>query len=166
MGKIIIKVGDKHYPKESDVRNLITYIAGQGKNANKEKVYGVKGFGISNEWKAAAEQILKTQRRCKMRGKRRAYHFIISFPKAFDDRNTVALIANAVGDMLFQDEGHQVYCAVHTSTEHLHIHFGMSALNFRTRKKWRKTRDEYGKFKKEIEGVVRAVVESYDPRLL
>ena len=61
MGKIIIKFCRKSYSNDQDIRNLFAYIAGKGKNSEKETaVTGSKG--LSRDCYKAAEQVIAAQR--------------------------------------------------------------------------------------------------------
>lgn len=150
MGTPLIKMGNEHYKRDKDIYNLIAYIAGTGKNTEKEKAVSVHGRGISNHYKKAPEQMIKVQKLYGKDQKRRCYHMIVSFDAEEDDCISVILAADAIASMIFEKMHHQVFYGIHTSTDHLHIHFAFNAVNYRSGKKWHQNKLEFEKFKKNI----------------
>lgn len=53
------------YEKDKDIQELIRYIAGEGRNKGKEKVFYVGSKGLDQKYDKAAKQIIKMQRALK-----------------------------------------------------------------------------------------------------
>ncbi len=153
MESITIKAMEEYYPQNSDMRNLITYIAGECKG--KEKVRYCNGKDISKRAEKAAGQMIKLQKLFGKANKRRLYHFIVSFPGDEDDANFVKLAAEKIVGLVFKD--YAVYYGVHEDTECLHIHFAVNAVSHVDGKKWHKNKKEFEKMKKEILQIVEEV---------
>ena len=150
MGNPLIKMGNEYYKRDKDIYNLIAYIAGKGKNTEKEKAVSVHGRGISNNYKMAPEQMIKVQKLYGKDQKRRCYHMIVSFDAEVDDYNSVILAADTIASMIFEKMHYQVFYGMHTSTDHLHIHFAFNAVNYKSGKKWHQNKLEFEKFKKNV----------------
>ena len=159
MGTYIIKIENDHYERDRDMCNLIAYIAGKGKNAGKEKAVSVRGRGISNHYKKAPEQMIKVQKLYGKDQKRRCYHMVVSFGAEMDDRNSVILAADVIASMIFEEMHYQVFYGIHTSTDHLHIHFAINAVNYKAGKKWHQNHAETEEFKKQIRNRIRNVLD-------
>ncbi len=150
MGTLVIKMENVHYGTDKDIYNLIAYIAGKGKNDGKEKTVSVYGRGISNNYKKAPRQMIKIQKLYGKDQKRRCYHMVVSFDVGVNDRNLVILAADAVASMIFEEMHHQVFYGVHTSTGHLHIHFAINAVNYKSGKKWHQNKCEIKTFCEQV----------------
>lgn len=155
----IIKIKNKHYERDKDMYNLIAYIAGKGKNAEKEKAVSVRGRGISNNYKRAPEQMIKVQKLYGKDQKRRCYHMVVSFDAEVDDRNFVILAADAIASMIFEEMHFQIFYGIHTSTDYMHIHFAINAVNYKSGKKWHQNYAETEEFKKQIRNKIRNVLD-------
>ncbi len=153
MESITIKAMGEYYSQNSDMRNLITYIAGECEH--KEKVRYCNGKGVSKRAEKAVGQMIKLQKLFGKANKRRLYHFIVSFPGDEDDANFVKLSAEKIASLVFKD--YAVYYGVHEDTECLHIHFAVNAVSRVDGKKWHKNKKEFEKMKKEILQIVEDV---------
>lgn len=145
MEQPVITIFNKHYPKDSDILNLLAYIAGNGREKNKQKVAYVGAAGIKRKYEKAAMQIIKTQEAFGKNKKRRIYHMVVSFP---EDENNIQLVkqaAKAVATEIFRR--YQVFYGVHTSTENLHIHFAINAVSYIDGKKWHMNKSDFKDFK-------------------
>ena len=75
------------------------------------------------------------------RGGRRLYHEVFNltdedFKRLCFDLNQVSIFAQTICNVYYQ-MGHQVVYAIHYEPEeHLHIHFVVNTINFRTGRKW------------------------------
>lgn len=154
MEKLIIKMVDKHYETEKDIRNVIKYIAGEGKNENTQIILRKKGKGVSKNVSKAASQIIAVQKALGKDHDRRLYHMIVSFPKDMHNKKLIKNAAEDIADMLF--EAYQVYYGIHISKEHWHIHFAINAVSYMTKKKWHQNADELAEMKIQIHDLVAA----------
>ena len=150
MVQFVIKILNR-YSTDRDIKSLFAYIAGRGSNERTESIISVGGYGVSNKYKKAAEQIIKIQKLYGKDNGRRCYQIIISFPRQMSDRNLVILIADAVSDMIFEEMHYQVFYGVHTSTDNLHIHFAINAVNYKSGKKWHQNNAETREFINQIQ---------------
>lgn len=148
MGKLVIKFKPTHYADDSDICSLIAYIAGHG--AKKEQtILFHNANGLSKNYKKAPTQMIKVQRYFNKSSKRRIYHMIVSFPcnYVYNERFIIET-ANSIAKKCFPY--HQSFYAVHNATDNLHIHFAINAVNYKTGKKWHKSKDEFSELKKDI----------------
>lgn len=159
MGTSVVKIENEHYEKDKDMYNLIAYIAGRGKNVGKEKAVSVHGRGISGNHKKAVGQMIKIQKLYRKDQKRRCYHMVVSFDAEVDDRNFVILAADTIASLIFEEMHFQVFYGVHTSTDHMHIHFAINAVNYMSGKKWHQNYAETEEFKKQIRNIIRNVLD-------
>lgn len=150
MGTPVIRIENKHYEKDGDIHRLLAYIAGKGGNKDKEKAVSVHGRGISDDYKKAPKQMINIQKLYGKNQERRCYHMVISFSEEMNDRNIAILAADAVATIIFEEMHYQVFYGVHTSTNHLHIHFAINAVNFRSGKKWHQNKCEIKTFSEQI----------------
>lgn len=154
---ITVKFLNEHYSKDKDIKNLIAYIAGQGKNKETERVSYIGYKGLPKCPRSAAERIIATQKIHRKDYKRRLYHAIISFPDCITDKKVVEAIGEEVSSMIYND-GYSNYCGLHTSSGNLHLHFAINAVNYRSGKKWHKSKSQFIEYKKEIELKAREVL--------
>ena len=125
--EIVISWKNEKYEKNSDIRKLLGYIAGEG--SHKEKEYSITGArGLSLNEKEAAKQVIKLQEKLNKRGKRRIAHVIVSFPRRIQNVELVHGIAEDIADYLF--EKYQVFYGVHTSEDNLHVHFAINRVSY------------------------------------
>ena len=110
-------MNDEYYTQDGDIRRLLKYITGQGKNRSREKVKYCAGKGLTNNCDTAAEQILQIQRKTGF--------------------------------------------GVHTSTENVHIHIALNAVNYKSLKKWHQGRREFNEFKNEILKITNTVLKEW-----
>lgn len=151
----LIKIMDEYYCMDDDIRRLLKYIAGEGKNKDREKMLGHRGKGLSSNAEKAAEHIIMTQRAYGKDNKRRLYHMIISFPDNMRSKNAIKKMAENVADLFFSD--FQVYYGIHTAKENWHIHVAINAVSYRTGKKWHQNKKELADMKKRIRRLASAI---------
>ncbi len=152
MERTIIKLVDKHYESDNDMKNLLKYIAGKGKNNCTEKLLCQCGRGVSKKFEEAAEQMIIVQKAYGKAKKRRMYQLIVSLPKYIHNKNVAMTIATEISDILYMD--YQVFYGIHISKENWHIHYAINAVNYRTGNKWHQSKKEFDKMKREIANVV------------
>lgn len=152
-----IKIMDEYYCSDNDIRKLLKYISGEGKNKDREKVLDYRGKGLSANAERAAEHIIMTQRVYGKDNKRRLYHMIISFPDDMRSKSAIRQTAESVADMFFSN--FQVYYGIHTAKENWHIHFAINAVSYRTGKKWHQNKKQLADMKRRIRGLVSAINE-------
>lgn len=153
MEKLIIKMVDEHYETDSDIRNVMKYIAGEGKNAYREEVLKKRGKGVSKNASKAAQQMIAVQKSLGKDHGRRLYQMIVSLPKDVHDKKLIKNMAEEIADMLF--EKYQVYYGIHTSKENWHIHFAINAVSHENGKKWHQNKGELAEMKVRIYDLVR-----------
>lgn len=158
MEQLVIKMRKEYYLEDKDIKQLLAYIAGKGKNEKREKVIRVQGMGVPSTCQKAAIRMVKMQKRLKKDKGRRCYQLIVSFPESIDDCNVVILAAHAIADMILKEMHFQSFYGIHTSTENLHIHFGINAVNYKSGKKWHQNNNEFRVFRKRILEVVNYVM--------
>lgn len=59
--------------------------------------------------------------------------------------------AKKVAALLWEE--HQVYYAIHNSTDNKHIHFAINAVSYKTGKKWHKSKIELAELKGRIQNI-------------
>lgn len=159
MGSLIINMKNEYYKKDGDVERLLKYIAGEGKDALPNKTAYINACGLKKDPCKAAKQIYKVQKKAGKDRGRRCYQLVVSFPKDFDDKNVVIIVATAIANNIY--EKFQNYYGVHVDTDNLHIHFAINAVSYVDGKKWHQSKKEFAEFKKEILQVVNGVLKEY-----
>lgn len=150
-----VKEVGEYYQKNSDVRNLIKYIAGDC--AGKEKVRYCNGRGLPKDSKMAADKLIWVQKYYNKDNKRRLYHFIVSFDETVDDPNCIKMVAEALAEKFFEKS--QVYYGVHEDSDNLHIHFAVNSVSYRDGKKWHMNKREFSVFCRELKEIAYEVLE-------
>lgn len=151
MGTIVVKLKNEHYEKENDMKRLLSYIAGEGKNKKKEKLLQSGGKGVSLNPEKAARQMQAVQRAYGKECKRRTYQLIVSFPEEVREKEAVINAAGGIADMLFED--YQVFYGIHISKNNWHVHYAINAVSYMTGKKWHQNKEEFRKMKQQILGI-------------
>lgn len=141
-----------HYETDSDIRNVMKYIAGEGKNADREEVLRKNGKGVSKNASKAARQMIAVQKAMGKDHDRRLYQMVVSFPKDMHDKKLIKKVAEDIADMLF--EKYQVYYGIHISKDHWHIHFAINAVSYETGNKWHQNKGEFTEMKERIYDLV------------
>ena len=155
MGKLIIKFSPTHYSGDSDINNLIAYIAGHGPKKEQNILYH-NASGLSKNYRKAPKQMIQVQRYFNKSSKRRVYHMIVSFPRNYSyNERFIIETANSIAKKCFPY--HQSFYAVHDATDNLHIHFAINAVNFKTGKKWHKSKDEFANLKNDILNTINTI---------
>lgn len=152
MGKTFLKDinAGRRYPRDSDIKNLLKYIA--GKNGKKATVRYYNGKGLPKDPGLAAKRMIIIQKYFGKTDKRRVYHFVLSFPETVTDVIHVRLAAENVADFFYKT--HQVYYGVHEDTDNLHVHFAVNAVSYVDGKKWHHSKNELKKIEEKIEGII------------
>lgn len=150
MEKYIVKISEKYPKNDASVKQLLTYIAGEGSNKENENAISVSGHGVSNNYEEASEQMIKIQRLYEKDRGRRGYHMIVSFEKTMTDKNFVRLAADQIARMIFEEMHYQIFYGIHTSTDNLHIHFAFNAVNYKSGKKFHQKIDELKAFTDQV----------------
>ena len=157
MEAVVIKAMNESYSEDRDIRNLITYIAGESKKSKEIRYYG--GRGVSKEPQKAAKNIIQVQKHYGKADKRRIFHFVVAFPCDMDDAGLVKIVAENIAYM-FSDR-YQIFYGVHEDTENLHIHFAVNTVSFVDGKKLHQSKKEFGEMKKSIEQKIRNILNCY-----
>lgn len=158
MEMLIIKMVDEHYETDSDIRNVMKYIAGEGKNVDREEVLRKEGKGVSKNASKAARQMIAVQKAVGKAKGRRLYQMVVSFPKYMHDKKLIKKVAEEISNMLF--EKYQVYYGIHTSKEHWHIHFAINAVSYETGNKWHQNNGEFEEMKERIYDLVQSDIDN------
>lgn len=162
MAKYSIKLKKSCFPNDADIKRLMAYIEGKGSNKDTEKAY-IGAYGTKKNHKKAAEQMIKVQKYFSKNNARRVYHLIVSF-KEIDSLDAVMRAAEAIAEEIFKER--QVFYGIHTSKEHLHIHFAFNAVSYRDGRKWHKNKDEFKIFRSDLLSLIEsAVYENYESML-
>ena len=148
MEQPVIKILNKYYSKDNDIRNLMAYIAGEGREKDKQKVVYISAAGLKRKYEKAGVQIIKTQKAFGKNQGRRVYHMIVSFPEEVKDLQYVKHSAKAVAAEIFKR--HQVFYGIHASTENLHIHFAINAVSYIDGRKWHMNKTEFEGFREYL----------------
>ena len=149
-----------NYSKDTDIYNLLKYINGHGSQKIQTSPYQNTN-GLAHGYRKAARQIIYTQQIYnKHEDKRRMYHMVVSFPVGFSCPDSfIAEVADSIGQDYHQD--YQTYYAVHDSTDNLHIHFAINAVNYKTGKKWHKNKKELLQLRHDILNIVNTLQKKY-----
>lgn len=154
MGRAEFIAINKRYTNKQALPYVIRYaVAKKDKNKNKiGKARFIGGIGVDYmDTEKAIKQIQTIKKYYGKTDKRQLYHFLLTFAEDIDDAQQVYLIGNIIVNKFFSD--YQVIFAVHedSKSDHLHIHFVINSVCFRTGLKWHMSAKEFNKFKKAIE---------------
>jgi len=157
MGKAVIILKNGHYPDEEDMRRLIFYVAGKGKDSDKKTVSNTGAFGLSRKPEKFFGQLKKLHRYLSPGGNRNMYHLIVSFPGCITSTDLINKTAREISGWIYTDLGHPLIYAVHTDTANLHIHIAFYSVSLITGKKWHQNNSETAGFKKRLLQVINGV---------
>lgn len=153
--QIIIEVVNKGYNTQSDLENLITYAL---EDKHPLRLYYYDNFFVGTI--TAYEEMIKVQNCYGKTENRLARHFIVSFDDIFCiDAETAVKLAYKIAHLY--SSRYQIVFAVHDDTEHIHVHFILSTVNFVEEIKFIDNPIELSKFK----GCVEYVVNDYEDNL-
>lgn len=153
MGTLFIKV-KCDYKESYAVENVIRY--SMGKKKSKERVRYCGSRGVPTNVELAADRMIRLQQLYKKDKGRRIYQMIVSFPRYIRDVRLVKRVAEAISDYLFQE--FQVVYGIHEDTNQLHIHFGINPVNYKTKKKWHKSKTDFAELKQDILEIVNEIL--------
>ena len=121
-GEVVVKVLDKTYPANEDIKRLICYIwrMEDGAPWSGQSVYPLTVEGVYNAF-------LSVQNWFRKLDGRRVMHVIISFP-AKGDINMVQEKAESIARSI--GTAYQCIWGIHTDTNNLHIHLGINAVSY------------------------------------
>ena len=155
MEKLVIKMKNSHYKSPVRMKNLVKYVAAQGKNKDREKLLYFKIRGTSSKINKALKQMVCIQEMYGKDYERRMYHLIVSFPKDMHDKSVIIKCADEISDYIFKD--YQVAYGIHMSKENWHIHFAINAVSYRTGKKWHQSKKEFQEFKDNLKDMIESI---------
>ncbi|MBD8916160.1 MAG: hypothetical protein EGR77_09345 [Pseudobutyrivibrio sp.] len=150
------KVSEK-YPTDSDIKNLMKYIADDQKCRH---YIGARRCRKKPE--QAALSMIRTQKGYKKTTGRRINHWIISFEKNVVDPKIVYDVAEQIAD-LFSEE-YQVFYGIHENTDNLHIHMAVNTVSFRDGRKWHTSKKELAEWKWKMNKIKDDVINSTKKR--
>lgn len=156
MGKLIIKMNENHYPQDKDIKRLIAYIDGEGRNGDEQKILYTGANGVKRDCREAAKQFIQVQRALGKTSGRRAYHMVVSFEENLVNPDIVMQASKAIGEEIFQN--YQVFFGIHASTDNLHTHFAINAVSYVDGNKWHTNKPELQEFKEDILELVNNVM--------
>lgn len=156
MGKLIIKMNKTPYLQDKDIKNLIAYIDGNGKNEDTQNVIYTNANGVKRGCNEAAGQFIKMQRALGKTNGRRAYHMVVSFEDNISNPDIVIQASEAIGKEIFRK--YQVFFGIHASTDNLHTHFAINAVSYIDGKKWHTNKHEFQALKENLLNTVNEVM--------
>lgn len=138
--------GKANYSNKNAVENVIRYVTRSRPNEDRADSlisYGGSGVRCYGTPEEMINQFLYVQYvyNIDRRGGRRLYHEVFNltdedFKRLCFDLNQVNIFAQTICNVYYK-MGHQVVYAIHYEPEeHLHIHFVVNTINFRTGRKW------------------------------
>lgn len=152
-----VKFADGEFRNKKAVENLIEYIFDSQKTLHNITdalgVYPVRTKTIIRQFK----EVQKNHRN--MKG-RKAYHLIVSF----SDNEMMHLDMTDYGEIgystasYFWNADHQVAYALHESSDNLHFHFAINAVNFKTGKKYHLQRSDYRQINQYVQTLVDSII--------
>ena len=151
MKQNFIRMVPENYSKDSDIANLMKYIADDKKCLH---YIGVRKCRKNPE--LAAKSMIRTQEGYKKTTDRRINHWIISFGKNVEDPKIAYAVAEQVAD-LFSEE-YQVFYGIHENTDNLHIHMAVNTVSFRDGRKWHNSKMEFKEWKQKMIHIVESAV--------
>ena len=157
MEKLVIKIINKTYRSNKDLKNLNRYVVGKGMNKNRESVryYGSKG--VSKNIEEASNNMIQILDWSKRPGTRKVYHVMISFPDYIEDVNIIRIAIEEVANAIF-DDGYCLIYGIHESKKNLHAHFSILAVNYQTNRKWHMNRNEFKMWKKDMQECIEDIL--------
>lgn len=149
----LIVFNDNHKGKKA-LYNAMNYIVAK-KDKDREKTgkarfVGGMGVDYTNIDKAV-RQMRAVKKYYGKTDKRQLYHYCLSFTKDIGDAQQVYMVGRSIADKFFS--GYQVLFAVHedSKSRHLHIHYIVNSVSYKTGLKWHMSKKEFTEFKKKIE---------------
>jgi hypothetical protein len=149
MEDLVIKMVPEHYKGDNDIKRLIKYVAGEGKNKDSQIIKYIGAKGLSKNPNTAAKQIITMQEALGKNDKRRVYQLIVSFPGHMKSEWLALRVGKRIADIIFEE--HQVYYAIHDSTDNMHIHFVINAVSYTSGRKWHKNKAEFKSWKMRLQ---------------
>ena len=142
--------GETHFFDPDSYRDIVTYIT------NPQKAAFTGGCNVSGIETAAAEM----QQVAKVFGKdcgKRVRHSELSFSEC---ETVTPEMANEYAQHIIEHYApeYQIVYAVHTNTNHLHIHFAMNQISFVDGHRYQGKKDDYYRFMAHIRSVTHLVV--------
>lgn len=149
---LLIMANTGHYLNKNAVSNVVHYITRTRRDETKVQDllgYGGIGVGVCASVEEIVQHICYVQEinRISVRGGRRMYHewFLIKDEEYWMLGNNIELVKKIAEECanLFFDAGFQVVYGIHWQPDkRLHIHFGVSTINFRDGRKWHSSKKD------------------------
>jgi hypothetical protein len=137
----IIKFCNKKCVTSKGLKNTIQYVLDDKKTEDKY-CYGFSvGVGVDKTF----NDMMMLKKAFNKLDKRQCVHFVVSFYDVFDKDKAIE-----IGMKLAQyyTNDYQVLMALHTNTEHLHLHYILNTVNITIGKKYRQNSKELAEFKR------------------
>lgn len=161
MGTLFVGIVCNNYTTEDAIENVIRYALVKEKSKKKVRYYGSRG--VPSDVQGAKDKMVRLQRFFGKDGGRRIYQMTVSFPEYFKNPGLIKDIADEIADYLFRNQarGYQLVYGIHEDTDNLHIHFGISSVNYITAKKWHTNWDDLDKIRNDILKKVNKIITKY-----
>lgn len=121
----IIKVVKRSGKTHTALKRVLNYVG--------KKAYLTRGINCDDNYKNVAYNFFETKDYYKKTDGRQYRHYIQSFRPGEITEDKIMEVATEWAKKAFPD--HEVFIAVHNDREHLHAHFIVNTVNFRTGKK-------------------------------
>lgn len=157
MGNVMVKRVNASYSKEGDIFRVMRYMCSEKDCGERLSYWNTRG--LPKDLEKASARVEQSQTYLGKDSGRRINHLIVSFPETVQDEKIVYIAAERLAD-LFGEEYALLY-GVHQDTDHLHIHFAMNTVSYRTGKKFHTSRKEFQAWKEEIKTCAEAVLEEW-----
>lgn len=154
MGSVNVIFINERYERDNDIRNLIAYIAAEGKNSERERSI-IGANGVRPDAKICAEQVIQMQTLLSKNTGRRMYQMTVSFPQETKSEKCLMRVARKIGTMLYVEEGFANFYGLHLSKKNKHIHFAINSVSLKGTKpkKWHKSKSEFAAFKDKVKRI-------------
>ncbi len=148
MDKIMIKRVNANYSKDYDVENIMRYVCSEKQEHQHMQLHYWDTRGLPKNLEKAIALLKASQQYMGKDTGRRINHIVISFPETIQDVTLVYIIANHLADYLGKE--YTLIYGIHTDTNHLHIHFALNTISYRTGKKFHTNQKEFAEWKRQI----------------
>lgn len=157
MGNVMVKRVNAAYSKEEDIFRVMRYMCSEKDCGERLSYWNTRG--LPKDLEKAASRLEQSQAYLGKDSGRRINHLIVSFPETVQDEKIVYIAAERLADLL--GEEYALLYGVHQDTDHLHIHFAMNTVSYRTGKKFHANRKEFQAWKEEIAMCAEGILEEW-----
>ena len=158
MGVVAVKRIDNNYDSDKAVENLIKYVIREKDSAEKVRYWGTRGLLKNVNY--AIETIITMQRYLNKNKGRRMYHIVVSLPSCIKDEQVTYILADVLAD--YFGRRYQLGYGVHFNTDNYHIHIAMNSINYKTGKKWHKSKKEFATWCDDLKDISESILREYN----